>query len=419
MNQVQFVRTCILSGCDYLDSLPGIGLKTAVGYVLRFRDYDDAERLLKFILSKKNHRPSDPEQYIDDFHAAEKTFFHQLVFDPRSNDITRLNPIHSEKYSELEKEVRSLSSQPFISMDLARVLADAGKESPSQPSQLSSSLQPSQSSQAPPGFAHQIRDSSDPMEIEDDLKFTPSKEDISHDISKLRMLYGSSQTSSSSSKREIDENDLVEDQQKLLDEIQALSPKEFEDEFSVDVPVTPSGKEALTPSSQTSQGKVSIISKLQNARAMITPARTSSSSQITSKKETLSQKLARKAEKKSNDWIARYSSSQNMSSQGAKQQDQENQQPSTPPAVISSVSAFEKDACVGSSQEDDDIAILEDPATITPQLTRKRPLLSSSGSMGAKKRKSSGGNPKKKTTTIGVDKSPNSANKIISYFQRI
>lgn len=35
-----FLEMCILSGCDYLQSLPGMGLKKAHGLVKKFKSYD-------------------------------------------------------------------------------------------------------------------------------------------------------------------------------------------------------------------------------------------------------------------------------------------------------------------------------------------------------------------------------------------
>ena len=34
-----FLEMCILSGCDYINSLPGVGVKKAHGLIKRFRTY--------------------------------------------------------------------------------------------------------------------------------------------------------------------------------------------------------------------------------------------------------------------------------------------------------------------------------------------------------------------------------------------
>lgn len=35
-----FLEMCILSGCDYLQSLPGMGLKKAHTFIKKFKSYD-------------------------------------------------------------------------------------------------------------------------------------------------------------------------------------------------------------------------------------------------------------------------------------------------------------------------------------------------------------------------------------------
>ena len=44
----QFLEMCVMSGCDYLPSLPGVGIKRAHGLLRRFRSYSKALRNLRF-----------------------------------------------------------------------------------------------------------------------------------------------------------------------------------------------------------------------------------------------------------------------------------------------------------------------------------------------------------------------------------
>jgi exonuclease-1 len=64
-------RMCILSGCDYISNLPGIGLKTAYTIVL------DTSGNLNEVFA----RVEASQDYRDKFVKAEFTFLHQYVFD--------------------------------------------------------------------------------------------------------------------------------------------------------------------------------------------------------------------------------------------------------------------------------------------------------------------------------------------------
>ncbi|KAI6235751.1 XPG N-terminal and XPG I domain containing protein [Aphelenchoides besseyi] len=79
----KFRRMCILQGCDYLDKgLRGIGLKKAEKYFL-VTNNDDPNHFLKRIPSFFNLKNVTVDQtLIDNFINAEKTFLHQVVYDP-------------------------------------------------------------------------------------------------------------------------------------------------------------------------------------------------------------------------------------------------------------------------------------------------------------------------------------------------
>ncbi|GFY88671.1 5'-3' exonuclease family protein [Actinidia rufa] len=75
------LEMCILSGCDYLQSLPGIGLKKAHALVKKFKSYDKVIKHLKY--STASVSPS----YEESFRKAIMTFQHQRVYDPTIEDI--------------------------------------------------------------------------------------------------------------------------------------------------------------------------------------------------------------------------------------------------------------------------------------------------------------------------------------------
>jgi 5'-3' exonuclease len=420
MTPEQFVRTCILSGCDYLDSLPGIGLKTAIGYVLRFRDYPDSERMLKFILSKKNHRPEDPQQYIKDFHGAERTFFHQLVFDPRNNSITRLNPMPNEKVREIEEECRSLSERPFISMDIGNVLMNSGKDVSCVSSQSNPSTQSSQPSSTPSGWKG--RDSSDPMEIEDDFE-TPLKK-MDSPLQKVSQDVPNS-------------DDVFEE---VLSLGKTESPPTVNNLFQTTKEKCSRLSKQLrhSSSSSSSQSKPSLYDRLKQAQTLVTPVRPGPSK---TKREPLSSALAKKCEENSKSWTSKYTSAESSS----QSQDKENLYPlETGSSQVSSVAshiipqfkestpltrmnhsqtpvetAREKDHH-NEDDEEDEVLIL-DETSVTPAQSRKRSLLTMGKSSSSSSKPPSSQNKRfkksvSKKSKVGLEKSPSSVNKILAYF---
>lgn len=70
-----FRQMAILSGCDYLDSIPGMGLKTAHKLLKRFKTVSKA------LSAARMDGMNVPPTYERDFERAEKTFVYQRVFD--------------------------------------------------------------------------------------------------------------------------------------------------------------------------------------------------------------------------------------------------------------------------------------------------------------------------------------------------
>ncbi|XP_047458173.1 exonuclease 1 [Mugil cephalus] len=87
----KFRYMCILSGCDYLASLHGIGLGKACKLLRLAKDPD----ILKVIRKMGQYLKMNlviPEQYIEGFVRANNTFLYQLVFDPVKRKVVPLNP---------------------------------------------------------------------------------------------------------------------------------------------------------------------------------------------------------------------------------------------------------------------------------------------------------------------------------------
>lgn len=82
----RFRHMCILSGCDYLPSLPSIGIKVAKRMLTA---HEDIEKHLQYLqrIGRTKNRPT----YADDFHKANETFLYQTVYDPDRNVVVPLN----------------------------------------------------------------------------------------------------------------------------------------------------------------------------------------------------------------------------------------------------------------------------------------------------------------------------------------
>ncbi|XP_046743325.1 exonuclease 1 isoform X2 [Diprion similis] len=88
----KFRYMCILSGCDYLPSLPGIGLAKACKFINKTAE-TDMHKALTRLSSYLNMKSLDVSiEYRDAFLRADVTFKHQLVFCPVQRRQVRLTP---------------------------------------------------------------------------------------------------------------------------------------------------------------------------------------------------------------------------------------------------------------------------------------------------------------------------------------
>ncbi|KAK2642644.1 hypothetical protein Ddye_024407 [Dipteronia dyeriana] len=81
------LEMCILSGCDYLPSLPGMGLKRAHALISKFKSYEKVIKHLRY------STVSVPPLYEESFKKAVLTFQHQRVYDPVNENIVHLSNI--------------------------------------------------------------------------------------------------------------------------------------------------------------------------------------------------------------------------------------------------------------------------------------------------------------------------------------
>ncbi|TPX38893.1 hypothetical protein SeMB42_g06558 [Synchytrium endobioticum] len=112
---------CILSGCDYLESLPGMGLKTAQKKLLNF------ENGYQFLRNCINLGPAltkvtVPKEYTERFRRADLTFLYQRVYDQNERQVVSLHPIPSDFEDELSD---ATFIGPNIDAGMARAIAEA------------------------------------------------------------------------------------------------------------------------------------------------------------------------------------------------------------------------------------------------------------------------------------------------------
>ncbi|GAB0132544.1 hypothetical protein EsDP_00000977 [Epichloe bromicola] len=105
-----FRRMAIMSGCDYLNGLPGVGLKTAYRMLRKSKTPERVVRLLQF----DGKRVS--ENYLTQFYQAELTFLHQWVFCPKKKGLVHLTELDG---------TRTAEEMPFIGAYVEPELATA------------------------------------------------------------------------------------------------------------------------------------------------------------------------------------------------------------------------------------------------------------------------------------------------------
>ncbi|KAF6804462.1 exo1 protein [Colletotrichum sojae] len=106
-----FRRMAILSGCDYLEGIPNMGLKTAYRSL---RKHKTPERLVRMIQFEGKHRVS--ENYLSRFFQAELTFLHQRVYCPIKKQLVCLTE---------PEEGKGVEDMPFIGAYVEPELATA------------------------------------------------------------------------------------------------------------------------------------------------------------------------------------------------------------------------------------------------------------------------------------------------------
>lgn len=110
-----FQEMCVLSGCDFLQTIPGVGPKTAYRLMNLSKSYKKVLRRLRY------DGKSIPDGYAESFEKALMTFRHQRVFDPIQKRLVHLEPVPTDVHSSLNLDFLG----PLITDDVAAAIAEA------------------------------------------------------------------------------------------------------------------------------------------------------------------------------------------------------------------------------------------------------------------------------------------------------
>lgn len=115
---------CILSGCDYLAPLGGIGLKTLHKYFLKYKTLDRV-----FYTLRREANKLISKEYETEFLKAELTFQHQRVYCPIERQLVCLNPLPDDIKCNMEIETDEKFEDlnflgPMLDVEIAREIAE-------------------------------------------------------------------------------------------------------------------------------------------------------------------------------------------------------------------------------------------------------------------------------------------------------
>ncbi|GAA0183913.1 exodeoxyribonuclease [Lithospermum erythrorhizon] len=112
-----FIGMCVFAGCDFLPSVPGIGIVKAHSMVSKYRNLDRALSTLKF--EKGNQMPED---YSKSFKEAIAIFQHARIYDARSKQLIHIKPIPEDLLKAFDEELDFLG--PYTSPSIATAIAE-------------------------------------------------------------------------------------------------------------------------------------------------------------------------------------------------------------------------------------------------------------------------------------------------------
>lgn len=101
-----FTGMCVLAGCDFLPSVPGIGIAKAYALVSKYRNLDRVLSVLKF--EKANQMPED---YAKSFAEAVAVFQHAQIYDVHSKKLKHMKPLPEKLLESLNGDLEFLGPE--------------------------------------------------------------------------------------------------------------------------------------------------------------------------------------------------------------------------------------------------------------------------------------------------------------------
>ncbi|CAI9295459.1 unnamed protein product [Lactuca saligna] len=101
-----FTGMCVVAGCDFLPSVPGIGISKAHALVSKYRNLSRVLSMLKY--EKGNQMP---QEYFKSFKEACAVFHHARIYDADSKRLKHLTPIPESLVNELCNELDFLGPE--------------------------------------------------------------------------------------------------------------------------------------------------------------------------------------------------------------------------------------------------------------------------------------------------------------------
>ena len=108
----EFRWMAMLSGCDYLPSIPGIGLKTAHALLRKHRTVPNVLKAIRL-----EGKKSIPKGYQEMFDMAEKAFLYQRVYDPREERLIYLCGDDMVREGDLDEKVEEYIGRFVLSLE--------------------------------------------------------------------------------------------------------------------------------------------------------------------------------------------------------------------------------------------------------------------------------------------------------------
>lgn len=87
LNKQDFVKVCIMAGCEYLPNIERVGLKVALKH---FGQQGSFEKVISHLQNQATYKDRIPADYIQNAKKVADLFQMQTVYDPKTKCLTQL-----------------------------------------------------------------------------------------------------------------------------------------------------------------------------------------------------------------------------------------------------------------------------------------------------------------------------------------